>query len=51
MLNRVKCATCGDPNGFILSKPRTNVTKNTCFSCEWKVGVKAGHKLVAMLGK
>ena len=51
MLNKVECTTCGDPNGFILTKTRTNTTKHTCFSCEWKVGMKAGRKLVACLSK
>ena len=54
MLKPVKCATCGNPNGFILTKTRTWSAiqpKHTCFACEWKVGAKAGYDLVKYLRK
>ena len=51
MLNKVKCTTCGDPDGFILREKRISTIRHTCFTCERMKTSKAARRLLAILNK
>jgi hypothetical protein len=51
MLNKVKCTTCGDPDGFILRERRISTIRHTCFTCERKKATVAARRILAILSK